>query len=466
VVVEAPAHIQVVELGVLLSTSPHFVVDRDYFQRLRIDRKKRDSTRLRFELAVSDSDEAGPATVVAQFLYRGRPCGRVRREWSWPSGKELPLDEGPAGVPVHTDVQEPDLTVIITATGAGLFNCSIRAPELGGPEYSKPVLWDGVRDSAAGLVTKALAKLVDRRKSEQERRRALLKAGRTFWDAAPAPFQKTLWALIKAREARGAEGRASIYIASDEPLLPWEIMRPSRPRANQADEDRPLPLGVEFAIGRWVRGDATSPPPTLPVRDSFLIAASYDKEDDKLDPTAEKYALEKHFAGRQLDSANYDFLDDYLRQNTASLLHFVCHGGVEDSEPAIFLDGWAPCTSRDLRENTGIANVCGSRFPIIFLNACDAGQATVALGPGGSGFPKTLSELGARAIIAPVWPVTKTSAPQVAKEVYDRAAANPDESLAEILADLRSRSYENGPFDDSWAAYCLFGDPNGKLRRA
>lgn len=105
-------------------------------------------------------------------------------------------------------------------------------------------------------------------------------------------------------------------------------------------------------------------------------------------------------------------------------------------------------------------------MPIVFLNACDAGRATVALGPGGSGFPKTFSEMGARAIIAPLWPVTKTAAPQVAKEIYDCAVANAEHSLAEILADLRARSYERKPFDDSWAAYCLFGDPRAKLQRA
>ena len=72
--------------------------------------------------------------------------------------------------------------------------------------------------------------------------------------------------------------------------------------------------------------------------------------------------------------------------------------------------------------------------------------------------------MGARAIIAPLWPVTKTSAPLVAKEIYEMAAAAPNRPLADILSELRAKSFNAISFDDSWAAYCLFGDPNAKLR--
>ena len=37
-------------------------------------------------------------------------------------------------------------------------------------------------------------------------------------------------------------------------------------------------------------------------------------------------------------------------------------------------------------------------------------------------------------------------------------------SERDMLAELRARSYERDPFDDSWAAYCLFGDPLAALQ--
>ena len=60
--------------------------------------------------------------------------------------------------------------------------------------------------------------------------------------------------------------------------------------------------------------------------------------------------------------------------------------------------------------------------------------------------------------------MTKTSAPVVAEEIYRQAIASPGRPLADVLAELRARSYERDPFDDSWAAYCLFGDPLAALQ--
>ena len=101
----------------------------------------------------------------------------------------------------------------------------------------------------------------------------------------------------------------------------------------------------------------------------------------------------------------------------------------------------------------------------MFLNACDAGALVEALGPGGTGFPRAFSDLGARAVVAPLWPVSKHAAPRVAKEIYAKSVAQPEHSVAEIIAELRQRSYDEDPFDDSWAAYCFFGDPRASLRR-
>jgi hypothetical protein len=211
----------------------------------------------------------------------------------------------------------------------------------------------------------------------------------------------------------------------------------------------------------------TSPLPTLPVRDSFLIAATYATADRALDPTDELAALEP-FGGQKLEKASTEFLDSYLQNHSASLLHFVCHGAAGDYDTSIFLDGDEEVTSQALRQNAGVKAACAAKTPIVFLNACDAGQGLRTLGPGGNGFPAAFTALGARAIIAPLWPVTKGAAPVVAKTIYTMAADHPDRRLSDILADLRARSYDAAAdaFDDSWAAYCLFGDPNGKLVRA
>ena len=468
VVVEAPPEVTSIEFHVTLSATPHVRVRGDATKRLTIDRREDDSDRVPFTLEVVDPQAEGPLGVVVQFLRDGRPNGRVGRRWSWPDGRTIPAEEDLTPTRTHLTDCVPDLTVsIVDPSGMGTeFTCSVQAPSLPGYENpTAPVPW-GPGADVEGFVSSKLSALVTRTNDEAARRLTLLDAGRAFWNAAPKPFQKALWALVDERERTGATGRARIFVASDEPILPWEIMLPSRLGDDGFTEvDRAAPLGVEFALGRWVRGDAESPPPVLPVTDSFVIAPRYAPE-RALDATSEVEVLARHYGGRKLAEASFAYLDGFLAANDASLLHFVCHGVVRDGMGTLFLDDDAACTHAQIRESAGFRAACADRHPVVFINACEAGQAAETLGPGGAGFPRVFSQLGARAIIAPLWPVTKFNAPVVAKEIYEQAAAEEDRTLADVMADLRARSYaKEGPFDDSWAAYCLFGDPCAKLVR-
>ncbi|HEX8085401.1 MAG TPA: CHAT domain-containing protein [Solirubrobacteraceae bacterium] len=463
VVVDAPADVKRIELGVLLKVSQHFRVADPYFQTLTVDRDVEDSERRRFEVEVVDVEAEGPAEVVAQFMYEGRPCGRVRRTWTWPDGEPVAAGEHLESLAAPYGIGPLDMSVVVTKVGAE-YTCSFHAPDIGVAEWSREEVWT-VREEASTLVPRLLMAFVDRTKSEAERRTNLKIAGLECWRAAPENFQTAVWKLIDERARQGKTGRPRLYITSDEPLLPWEIMLPSRERPEGGDEDRPLPLGVEFAVGRWVRGNAKTPPKVNPVRDSLLIAAQYEG-DRALDPAMELAVLEEHFNGRRAEEATIAYLDEYLAEHSPSLIHLVCHGSADSSPPSIYLDGDTPLTADQLRFSPGFKAACAPGA-IVFLNACDAGQAKVALGPGGVGFPRRLSELGARAIIAPVWMVTKLNAPTVAAEIYEAAAREPTRPLSDIVAELRARSYATDqPFDDSWAAYAVFGDPQATLTRA
>src|SRR5262249_12944729 len=78
--------------------------------------------------------------------------------------------------------------------------------------------------------------------SGKEQRIALLRGfGRDlFRRAAPLGFQEAFWRL---KDQRGAAFR-TIQIFSSDPLIPWELMRPSR--ADGSDEGDFL--GVDFSI--------------------------------------------------------------------------------------------------------------------------------------------------------------------------------------------------------------------------
>ena len=275
-VIDAPPEIQTIDLEVLLTTSPHLSVSGSYLEPLRIERNKEDSNRATFTVTVTEPDHEGPIGIKAQFIFRGRPCGYVRAAWLMPSREREALQETKGGIPLHVDSVVPDLTVILTAPAESLaFECSVCAPDVTGYEsLTKPAPWNLKGETPQQFVRKRLQSFVTGAVAE-DRRRELRKAGRAFWNAAPKSFQDALWGLIDARREAGEQGRPSLYIASDEPLLPWEVMLPSRLRPDGSAEDLPRPVGSEFAVGRWVHGRQEAPPSVIPISDSFLIAATY-----------------------------------------------------------------------------------------------------------------------------------------------------------------------------------------------
>jgi hypothetical protein len=93
--------------------------------------------------------------------------------------------------------------------------------------------------------------------------------------------------------------------------------------------------------------------------------------------------------------------------------------------------------------------------PLVFLNACEAGRVKPAL-TGVGGFAAAFIEKGASAVIAPLWSVKDDIAHKIAKGFYDQLDTKP---LSEILREFRKRAYDPAIAEDSYAAYCFYGDP-------
>jgi CHAT domain-containing protein len=254
-------------------------------------------------------------------------------------------------------------------------------------------------------------------------------------------------------------------IASAEPLLPWEMMIPTRMDAADIEESRSLPIGVEFRVGRWIRSDTKPPQQRLQVAESYLVAASNSNPRRALDSSRERQVLERLYGGQPIIPAKFAELNAFFAAHSAPLVHFVCHGAAEEFDDAIFLDEDERCSSTRIRNAAGFKALMRARRPLVFLNACDTAQMAAVLG-GGAGFPLVLTNLGARAVIAPLWPVAQSVAAEVAVQLYEGAAREPERTLADLLRDQRRRSYEEEPFEDSYASYCLFGDPSMRLERA
>ena len=112
----------------------------------------------------------------------------------------------------------------------------------------------------------------------------------------------------------------------------------------------------------------------------------------------------------------------------------------------------------------GLERACRAKAPLVFLNACEVGRTTPSL-VGAGGFASEFVTAGARCVIAPLWSVKDSLAHEVAVAFYTAALEQPTRPLADILRDIRARSYEEGGGEDTYAAYCFYGDPLTALER-
>lgn len=461
VVIEAPESVRQVTVQVELVASSHFAIDGPAEQNIVIYRDQPTAGPASFVVTVVGNPPRRPAGMLALIKYRGRPCGHVSRAWDWSAGRpEAPPLPGyavaAASLPIHVDTIRPEITVTITAPVADgqHFFCGVQTSLVAGYE-SRPSQEFGLPMNAATFVTNALTGVIDGTATPRKRRRNLTEVGYRFWKAAPPNFQEMMWAIFDA----GATP-ASLYIATAEPNLPWELMIPHRNIGGVFQERKPL--GLEFAIGRWTRGDAASPPQRMPLRNSFVVAPRYQSTRVLMSAEDEVAFVMGHLNGSRIVPATVDDLDEHFATNWASLLHFVCHGAAENgSDPAIYLDEDEPLRSDGLFPLSGFKTLCRRRAPVVFLNACEAGLTVPAL-VGSAGFPAAFGDLGARAIVAPLWPVDDRLAHQVAMELYERALSPDAPPVAEILRQIRVEAYEKDDAD-TYAAYAFYGDPLATL---
>jgi hypothetical protein len=109
------------------------------------------------------------------------------------------------------------------------------------------------------------------------------------------------------------------------------------------------------------------------------------------------------------------------------------------------------------------ANVVGKiarlwpRRPLVFLNACEAGQLGESLTAWG-GWPKKLIAAGAGAVVGASWPVRDVASSKFAQAFYDALLAG--RPLASAASEARQVASTSG--DATWVSFKVFGDPHAR----
>ena len=317
--------------------------------------------------------------------------------------------------------------------------------------------------------------------------RKLRDVGYSLFDQLLPPGLKELCWTLRQRGIR------RLLILSDEPHIPWELVKPYRRNAITAEFEDEAPFwGETYALTRWLRG--RTPPDHLSLRRAVTMTAAgaggigaeplatrdlvpapgsdSAKLTDMLHVAADTLLAEdeEHAVSRRLTSCGARVrslsprrrtLEELFETGDFDLLHLVSHGGFGGAEladaSAVMMDD-GPFCAMDL--SPGIEAALRAAGPLIFFNACHSGRLGFSLTRLGS-WGARLVQLGCGGFVGALWPVTEQAAPVFANTFYE--SLGDGKSIAEAVLAARQATRESFPADPTWLAYCCYADPLARV---
>jgi hypothetical protein len=416
-------------------------------------RVRRDRASVRCRLAGRRILSAtGPLEVTATFFRADRWCGTAQRTFA----TNAPVAIG--AVSIAPGAQAPDLTVHIHRTEADRRRLVwLLAPAARHRAHVRRACAETALAEEPGAYVRWLFRPAAG--SRPGAHASLLQGiGERLWELAPPAFHHAYWTM---RDALGDD--FTIQFITDEPYIPWELMRPLK-----AGELTRL-LAETHPVARGLLAYPDRLRPRLPVDGEIVtIAPDYAKRAQPgLPPLAaaseESAMLQARFSAKQIAPASARRIIELLadRSRTAvSLLHFAGHGRAETP-----IDGsHLACEDGDVsiaqvrRQETSLGE---SYQTFVILSACEAGAAGDVLGEVG-GWAEAFTYRNFSGFVAPLWAVFDEHA-KVAMESFFDAVLVHGKSVGEALRDVRA-TY--GAYSPTFLSYVYYGDVNARFGRS
>ena len=282
-----------------------------------------------------------------------------------------------------------------------------------------------------------------------------------FRELFPAELQHEFWARIVPRRKTDDNPDGviqTLLITSDEPWIPWEMIKPYRVDAESGEEQSQGYLAELFQVSRWLAG--RSPADHVHVRAAGLVTSG-----QNLSYSQREEAYFRQLPARQVQVAGPLRSTAAVRQLMAGggvqLLHFAAHGRFDarnaDLSPLTLDDG--RLTPLDLAGERG-AGLRRER-PLVFLNACHTARLAFALTGLGGWAERLIGDLGVSAFVGTLWEVNDLLAAEFAIAFYDRLLTG--DTLGQAFHTARLAIRDRQPANPTWLAYVLYGDPNSTI---
>ena len=242
-----------------------------------------------------------------------------------------------------------------------------------------------------------------------------------------------------------------IMIISDEPWIPWEVIRPSYEMegGDFAEENF---LCEDYQLTRWIAGPP--PPCQLEIERGAVVAPLA----SNLPNVAREVAfLTSRFRILGI-TPQLEIVRDFLKTGGVQLIHFACHGSFDPEEheqSAIYLEDGKRLLSRDI---AGERRNFGRDKPFVFINACQTARADFSLVGIGSWADKFINSQ-ASGFLGSSWEVNDELAYQFSQAFYRGLLEG--QSIGEAVQ--KARLLIKNDYDSTWLAYCVYADPLARV---
>lgn len=277
----------------------------------------------------------------------------------------------------------------------------------------------------------------------------------------PEALQAVLW--------KHRDDIDSIFVVSEEPFIPWELLFMVEPGKAMSGDGRFL---AELGLIRWLWEANRQPPPALSVgkgRARYILPVYPRVQSIGLQPLPqaqeERTFLETNFQAEAVTPTLAEVRQLLRGPGVFDLLHFAGHGLAFDAtmrDASIMLEGemLGGSYNPSYLKSTAVAGNgdFGPRRPIAVLNACQAGRPFRNLS-GLGGYAQAFLSRGAGVFVGTMWSVGDRLARDFTEALYQSLLDGA--SLAVAVKDARrvARQAE----DATWLAYAVYGHPDATL---
>jgi hypothetical protein len=421
----------------------------------------------RFQLTAKDVSGPLETVIYLRFTYRRQPVGRIalkvvvaEAQSSSPSGN----GSVSSSITIKGDrPKDADIVIYVTARSDDRFAIKVagttrhRKQILGRPLGEFPVEGNAWKYARSILDQFRQARTLD----PSHRNIRVNGLGYNLWSKLPLLFQNFYWDELHGRDL-------SIVISSEEPYIPWELVKPRGPEGQGAEM-----FGVSFAMARWEQEvDLPSP---LSVSGFAVVAPDYAKADlirgwpELPSSAAEAEDMVRLFGAREVPGYVAD-VTTLLQSANVQAIHFSGHGrfdpdSVANSEIALIDGSLIPSDIQGIADSQPLPGQ-----PLVFVNACEVGDQDWALTQIG-GWASEFCGAGCTAFIGPYWAVNDAVARKAAMVFYGQlreidTRGRSAKTVGQAMQALRRRFWSDDEyrFHPTWLAYTLHCHPNVTVR--